>query len=159
MFSENQFSAVSTLHPSDHFPLHDGDILSEFSVCWGKWKKKKKKCSYPLSFIQSHFWFFNRTSYIFFPVGSDVNRTLQESVSGFPGACGARTSSNPMGTQCLVDGKARLISSSNSSSSLASTSLYEINPHGLLWMSSSSQPSSVKNSSFLLYIQPGMKAY
>lgn len=41
MFSENQFSAASTLHPSDPFPLHDGDILSEFCVCWGKWKKVK----------------------------------------------------------------------------------------------------------------------
>lgn len=50
MFSENQFSAVSTLHPSERFPLHDGDILSEFCVCvcvLGE-MERSQKCSYPL---------------------------------------------------------------------------------------------------------------
>lgn len=62
-------------------------------------------------------------------MGSAANRSLQESVSGFPGVSGARTSINLMGAQCLVDGKARLISNSDSSSSLVRASLYEITPH------------------------------
>lgn len=45
--SENQFSAGSILHPSDHFSFYYGYILSEFHVCRGN-EKKIRKCSYSL---------------------------------------------------------------------------------------------------------------
>lgn len=49
----------------------------------------------------------------------------------FLGLLGARTSTNLMEAQCLVDGKAQLISNSDSSSSPVRASLYEISPQPL----------------------------
>lgn len=73
-------------------------------------------------------------------MGSAANRSLRESVSGFPGASGARTSTNLVEAQCLVDGKAQLISNSDSSSSPVRASLYAISPQAPLVCSACQAP-------------------
>lgn len=49
--SENQSSAVSSLHSSDHFSFYYRDILSEFHVCGNEENNQKMV----RLFIQSHF--------------------------------------------------------------------------------------------------------
>lgn len=49
--SENPFSVVCSLHPSDHLPFYDGDILSEFHVCWGKKIISNVHILYSVSFL------------------------------------------------------------------------------------------------------------
>lgn len=91
--SENQFSAGSILHPSDHFSFDYGYILSKFHVCCESEKKKKSEIVHMLYSVS--FWFLASSSYTVFLMGNAANGSLQEdSVSGLPGVSRASTSIN-----------------------------------------------------------------
>lgn len=89
--SENQFSAGSILHPSDHFSFDYGYILSKFHVCC---ESEKKKSEIVHMLYSVSFWFLASSSYTVFLMGNAANGSLQDSVSGLPGVSGASTSIN-----------------------------------------------------------------
>ena len=84
--TENQFSAVSILHPSDHFSFYYPYILNKFLVCCESEKKLENICILYLV----PFWFLTSISCTVFPMKSAANRSLQDSVSGLPGVSGGQ---------------------------------------------------------------------
>jgi hypothetical protein len=83
--SENQFSAMSILHPYDHFSFYYGDILSGFHACCGNEKKNQKMF---ISFIQLHFDFLNCTCVLPSPWGVLPAGACRKVALGFLGLLG-----------------------------------------------------------------------